>query len=98
MSIATSASNAPRELLAQALLDAYFKLKSVELGAKIGASKERRKICLQGTNMPAHPQHPHPGPSGGELGDYKTPAQCSEYLANLDQYWAYSPSPPSLTP
>ena len=81
-------------LRGKALVDAYLALMSIQLGGKIWAHREGRKIVLRGEGLPMHPQHPHFRKEGWSLLGYNTPAQCREYVANrgcMGQWHAYEP-------
>ncbi len=79
-----------------ALAKAYAEMKSKELGGKVWAFYEGRRIVIRGENLPVHPQHPMKhSMKGWSLLDRKTPTQCREYLANqgcMGQSVAYTPS------
>ncbi len=77
------------------LAKAYAELKSKELGGKVWASYEGRRIVIRGENLPVHPQYPVKSMRGWSLLDRKTPSHCRAYLDNrgcMGQSVAYTPA------
>lgn len=81
-----------KKLTGQALADAYAQLKGVELGGKLWATHNGKRIEVRGEGLPFHPQHPWKSQRGWSLLDRQTVAHCREYLANrgcMGQWVAY---------